>query len=124
MSCGQIALRELGIIPATYYASEIDKHAIRQTQLNFPDTVHLGDVTSWREWNIDWAGIDLLLAGSPCQGFSFAGKQLAFDDPRSALFFVFADILNQRNQKQTAPSVRIGLPRLSENLLRKAWIRL
>lgn len=94
MSCGQIALRELGIIPATYYASEIDKHAIRQTQLNFPDTVHLGDVTRWREWNIDWAGIDLLLAGSPCQGFSFAGKQLAFDDPRSALFFVFIDILN------------------------------
>lgn len=94
MSCGQIALRGLGVSCGKYYASEIDKHAIIQTQLNFPDTVQLGDVTRWREWSIDWASIDLLLAGSPCQGFSFAGKQLAFDDPRSQLFFVFIDILN------------------------------
>lgn len=94
MSCGQIALRELGVVPEIYYASEIDRHAIGQTQLNFPDTVQLGDVTRWQEWDIDWTGIDLILAGSPCQGFSFAGKMLAFDDPRSRLFFVFADILN------------------------------
>lgn len=94
MSCGQIALRQLGIIPEVYYASEIDKHAIKQTQLNFPDTIQLGDVTKWKEWDIDWKSIDLVLAGSPCQGFSFAGKQLAFDDPRSKLFFVFIDILN------------------------------
>lgn len=94
MSCGQIALKQLGVIPDVYYASEIDSHAIKQTQLNFPDTVQLGDVTKWREWNIDWKSLDLILAGSPCQGFSFAGKQLAFDDPRSKLFFVFIDILN------------------------------
>ena len=94
MSCGQIALRELGVVPEIYYASEIDRHAIGQTQLNFPDTVQLGDVTRWQERDIDWTGIDLILAGSPCQGFSFAGKMLAFDDPRSRLFFVFADILN------------------------------
>ncbi|MGJ0826975.1 DNA cytosine methyltransferase [Bacteroides thetaiotaomicron] len=94
MSCGQIALKQLGIIPEVYYASEIDKHAIKQTQLNFPDTIQLGDVTKWKEWDIDWKSIDLVLAGSPCQGFSFAGKQLAFDDPRSKLFFVFIDILN------------------------------
>lgn len=94
MSCGRIALRELGIEPEHYYASEIDKFAISQTRLNFPDTIHLGDVTKWREWEIDWGTIDLILAGSPCQGFSFAGKQLAFDDPRSKLFFVFVDILN------------------------------
>lgn len=93
MSCGQIALRELGITPETYYASEIDRHAIAQTQYNFPDTVQLGDVTCWREWEIDWEHIDLVMGGSPCQGFSFAGKQLAFDDPRSRLFFVFAEIL-------------------------------
>jgi DNA (cytosine-5)-methyltransferase 3A len=49
-------------------------------------------VTKWKKWDIDWSKIDLLLAGSPCQGFSFAGKQLAFDDPRSALFFVFVEI--------------------------------
>lgn len=94
MSCARIALTELGIPIEQYYASEIDKHAIKQTQLNFPDTIQLGDVTKWKEWDIDWSGIDLLLAGSPCQGFSFAGKQLAFDDPRSKLFFVFIDILN------------------------------
>ena len=94
MSCGQIALRELGVVPEIYYASEIDRHAIGQTQLNFPDTVQLGDVTRWQEWDIDWTGIDLILAGSPPQGVRFAGKMLAFDDTRSRLFFVFADILN------------------------------
>lgn len=94
MSCGQIALRELGIIPEVYYASEIDRHAIAQTQLNFPDTVQLGDVQCWKDWDIDWEHIDLVMGGSPCQGFSFCGKQLAFDDPRSRLFFVFAEILD------------------------------
>ena len=107
MSCGQIALRELGVEPEVYYASEIDKYAIRQTQYNFPATVQLGDVERWREWEIDWAGIDLVLAGSPCQGFSFAGKQLAFDDPRSRLFFVFVDILN--HVRRHNPEVRFLL---------------
>lgn len=92
MSCGQIALNRLGHKINKYYASEIDKHAITVTKANYPNTIHLGDVTKWKEWDIDWSSIDLLLAGSPCQGFSFAGKQLAFDDPRSALFFVFVDI--------------------------------
>jgi site-specific DNA-cytosine methylase len=52
----------------------------------------LGDVTKWKEWDLDWSEIGFLFAGSPCQGFSFSGKQLAFDDPRSALFFVFVEI--------------------------------
>lgn len=107
MSCGRIALRELGMEPEVYYASEIDPHAIRQTRHNFPDTVQLGDVERWRDWAIDWAGIDLLLAGSPCQGFSFCGKQLAFDDPRSRLFFVFADIL--AHVRKANPNVRFLL---------------
>ena len=94
MSCGQIALNESNVKIDRYYASEIDKYAISQTQLNFPNTVQLGDVTKWREWDIDWSTINLILVGSPCQGFSFAGKQLAFDDPRSKLFFVFVEILN------------------------------
>ena len=101
MSCGQIALRQLMLLNGfenlrvdTYYASEIDKYAIAQTQHNFPDTVQLGDVERWREWDIDWEHLDLVMGGSPCQGFSFAGKQLAFDDPRSRLFFVFAEILD------------------------------
>lgn len=94
MSCGQIALNNLEYPYGKYYASEIDTHAIAVTQHNFPGTIQLGDVTKWREWDIDWGSIGLILAGSPCQGFSFAGKQLAFDDPRSALFFEFVNILN------------------------------
>ncbi len=93
MSCGQIALNRAGIAYDTYYASEIDKHAITVTQANYPETVQLGDVKNWREWGIDWSSIGLIMGGSPCQGFSFAGKGLAFDDPRSKLFFVFHEIL-------------------------------
>lgn len=107
MSCGQIALNRIGITPEKYYASEVDDYAIKVTQANFSNTIQLGDVTKWREWDIDWASIDLLIGGSPCQGFSFAGKQLAFDDPRSKLFFVYVDILN--HVKQINPSVKFLL---------------
>lgn len=91
MSCGQIALERAGIHVDKYFASEIDKYAIQVTQKNYPNTIQLGDVTKWREWNLP--KIDLVIGGSPCQGFSFAGKQLNFDDPRSKLFFEFADIV-------------------------------
>lgn len=94
MSCGRIALKRAGITPEKYYASEIDKFAIQVSKANWNDIEYLGDVTNWRNWSIDWSSIDLLIGGSPCQGFSFAGKQLAFDDPRSKLFFVYVDILN------------------------------
>ena len=107
MSCLQIALKEYGFVVDKYYASEIDKFAIKQTQHNFPDTIQLGSVTEWRTWDIDWSSIDLIGAGSPCQGFSFAGKQLAFDDPRSKLFFVFVEILN--HCKKFNPEVRFLL---------------
>lgn len=104
MSCGQIALRELGVEVATYYASEVDKHAIAQTQLNFPATIQLGDVEQWRMWDINWSSVDLLLAGSPCQGFSLAGKMLGHDDPRSRLYWVFLEIL--RHVQSINPSVK------------------
>jgi DNA (cytosine-5)-methyltransferase 3A len=106
MSCGQIVLTDLGH-KFKYYASEIDKFAIAQTQLNFPNTIQLGYIENWREWNIDWSKINLILAGSPCQGFSFAGKQLNFNDPRSKLFFVFVDILN--HCKKFNPDVKFLL---------------
>ena len=107
MSCGRIALDRAGIKVNNYYASELDKYAITVTQANWPETVQLGDVTKWREWSIDWASIDLLIGGSPCQGFSFAGKQLAFDDPRSALFFEYLNILN--HIKTVNPNVKFLL---------------
>lgn len=94
MSCGRIALDREGIEVENYYASELDKHAIKVTQANWPETIQLGDVENWRDWDIQWCSIDLLIGGSPCQGFSFAGKQLAFNDPRSKLFFIYLDILN------------------------------
>ena len=91
MSCGRIALDRLGFSVDTYYASEIDKYAIEVAQKNYPDTIHVGDVTQLNA--DDFQDVDLILAGSPCQGFSFAGNQLAFDDPRSALFFEFIRLL-------------------------------
>tara|TARA_R100000541_G_scaffold45288_1_gene52294 strand:+ start:1786 stop:3261 length:1476 start_codon:yes stop_codon:yes gene_type:complete len=93
MSCGQIALHELGIPVDEYYASEIDKYAISIAQKNFPNTIQLGDVRTIK--GKDLPEIDLLMGGSPCQGFSFAGKQLNFDDPRSALFFEFLRVLKE-----------------------------
>jgi len=97
MSCGQLALQRLGIEVDTYYASEIDKYAMQVTQANFPNTIHIGDVCNIKAE--DYQDIDLILAGSPCQGFSFAGKQLAFDDPRSALFFEFVRLLKEIKPK-------------------------
>ncbi len=87
MSCGQIALNRAGIDYSAYYASEIDRYAIQVTQANYPDTVQLGDIKSVDPLALP--KIDLLIGGSPCQGFSFAGKQLNFEDPRSKLFFDF-----------------------------------
>lgn len=107
MSCGRIALEILNIPVEKYYSSEIDKWAIQVTQHNYPETIQLGDITKWREWDINWSEIDLIQGGSPCQGFSFAGKQLNFDDPRSKLFFVFVDILN--HTKEHNPNVKFLL---------------
>ena len=89
MSCGQLALQRAGIKVDNYYACEIDKYAIQVAQKNFPNTMQLGDVQDMKIPNYREGSIDLLMGGSPCQGFSFAGGQLAFDDPRSKLFFEF-----------------------------------
>ena len=107
MSCGQIALNRAGIVYEKYYASEIEKNAIKVTQHNYPNTIQLGDINNWQNWPIEWDKVDLIFAGSPCQGFSFIGKQLAFDDPRSKLFFVFVDILNYA--KKYNPNVKFLL---------------
>lgn len=97
MSGAQIALNRAGIEYDNYFASEIDKYAIAVTQNNYPDTIQLGDATKVKA--SDLPKIDLLIGGSPCQGFSFSGKQLNFDDPRSALFFEFVRLLNELKPK-------------------------
>ena len=97
MSCGQIALNRAGIPYEKYYASEIDKHAIKVAQHNYPDTIQLGSVIDIK--GTELPKIDLLIGGSPCQGFSFAGKQLNFDDPRSKLFFEFVRLLKECKPK-------------------------
>ena len=97
MSCGQIALNRAGIKYDNYFASEIDKHAIKVTQANYPKTIQIGDATQVKA--SDLPKIDLLIGGSPCQGFSFAGKQLNFEDPRSKLFFEYVRLLRECNPK-------------------------
>jgi len=97
ISCGQIALKKAGIPYNTYYASEIDKYAIKVTQHHFPHTIQLGDVTQIRGENLP--KIDLLMGGSPCQGFSWSGKRLNFNDPRSKLFFEFVRLLKECKPK-------------------------
>jgi len=97
MSCGMIALDRLGIKVDNYYASEIDKYAIQVSQANYPDIIQVGDITKLDLSTLP--KIDLVMGGSPCQGFSFAGKQLAFDDPRSALFFEFVKCVDTLKPK-------------------------
>lgn len=116
MSCGQIALQRAGIPVNKYYASEIDKYAIKVTQYHFPDTVQLGSIENWKEWIDELGTIDLLIGGSPCQGFSNAGLGLNFDDPRSKLFFIFVDIRNYLLQKN--PELRWMLENVK---MKKQW---
>lgn len=97
IGCGRLALERAGIQVDNYFASEIDKHAIAVTQRHYPNIIQLGDVSNWRKW--DLPQIDLLIGGSPCQGFSSAGKQLNFDDPRSKLFFEFIEVLKNYRPK-------------------------
>lgn len=97
MSCWRIALERAWIPVDTYYASEIDKYAIQVSQHNYPDIIQLWDINNWSERNL-WE-IDMIMGWSPCQWFSFAGKQLAFDDPRSKLFFTMVDIIKHFKPK-------------------------
>lgn len=97
MSCARIALERADMAVKNYYASEVDKYAIQVSKANYPDIQHIGCVKD--VLNTYLPEIDLLIAGSPCQGFSFAGKQLNFNDERSALFFEFVRILNEIKPK-------------------------
>lgn len=104
ISVGRLALSNIGVKVDQYYASEIDKNAISISKNNWPEIIRIGDVSkvSFKDGvlytengNFNVGHIDLLLAGSPCQGFSFAGKQLNFEDPRSKLYFEFSRLLKE-----------------------------
>jgi len=140
MSCGQLALQRIGAKVNNYFASEIDPYAIKIAKKNFPNMVHVGDVTNvMKGIPIDKVKddcllemmateIDLILAGSPCQGFSFAGKQLNFDDPRSKLFFEFiriVDNINKRKAQLGKPQVKfllenVRMKKESQDVITKA----
>ena len=88
------AMENVGIPVKKYYSSEIKPYAIKLTQHHFPDTIQLGDITKWREWDIDWSEITFIGSGSPCQDLSAAGRQNGINGSRSKLFFTFIEILN------------------------------
>lgn len=123
MSCAMIALQRLGIKPDNYFASEIDKYAIQVSKANWCGIIHIGDVTKvtyfegvlyteFGNYTVSFAN-GLICGGSPCQGFSFAGKQLNFEDPRSKLFFEFVRIYEEI--KAEHPDVKVFL----ENVVMK-----
>lgn len=119
ISCGRIALERAKIKINKYYASEIDKNAIQISRNNYKDIIQLGDINNIDEDIIKSIGkIDLVLGGSPCQGFSRAGKGLNFEDSRSKLFFNFVDILNI--VKKYNPNVKFLLENVQMN---KEWIK-
>ncbi len=97
ISCGQVALERVGIKVDNFFASETDPYPIEVTQKNYPNTIQLGDVLKIK--GKDLPQIDLIMGGSPCQGFSFAGKQLNFEDPRSKLFFEFVRLVKECKPK-------------------------
>ncbi len=97
ISCGQEALKRAGIKINKYYASETNSHTTKITQKHYPETKQLGNVLKIKGSNLN--KIDLLIGGSPCQGFSYAGKGLNFKDKRSLLFFEFVRLLKETKPK-------------------------
>jgi DNA-cytosine methyltransferase len=92
ISCGRVALERANINVESYYASEIDKNAIKVAKDNYPSTTHVGDVSNIHP--PDLPEIDLLIGGSPCQSFSIAGKRSGFDDERGQLFWRYVRLKN------------------------------
>jgi site-specific DNA-cytosine methylase len=97
LSAAQIALNRANISYDNYFASEIDKFAIKVTQHYYPNTIQLGNVLDITFTSLP--KIDLLLGGSPCQGFSNSGKCYNFEDPRSKLFFEYVRALKESKPK-------------------------
>lgn len=97
MSGAMAALQSPGIKPTNYYACEIDKYSEAVSRFHYPDIIRLGDVRRVSFFGLP--KIDLLVAGFPCQSFSFAGQQLNFNDPRGKLFFEVVRLLQELQPK-------------------------
>ena len=97
IACGRVALERAGIPINRYIASEIEPNAIRVSMTNWSDIEQIGDVVAVQTKTLP--EIDLLIGGSPCQGFSASGKGLNFVDPRSRLFFEYVRILKETKPK-------------------------
>lgn len=97
IGCGRLAIQRAGIEVDRYVAYEIDKDAIKVARSNWPDIEQEGTVigADFKQYE----GFDLLIGGSPCQGFSSSGKQLNFEDPRSKLFFEFSRAVKEVKPK-------------------------
>lgn len=92
-SSGYTAMELAGIPITNYYSSEVDRYAIQVSNAIHPNQIRLGDVTKWRDWDIDWSSIDMILGGFPCQAWSIAGKQMGDKDERGMLFWTMLDIM-------------------------------
>ena len=93
ISALHLALDKAKIQVDQVYYAETDKYANKVTEKHYPGDVALGDVTKWREWDIDWSEIGLVGAGFPCQAWSVAGKQLGDKDERGMLFWTTLEII-------------------------------
>jgi site-specific DNA-cytosine methylase len=109
IACARLALHNLGIPVEEYVACEIEPNAIRIAKKNWPNIRHVGDVT---QFHIVPGQFDIILAGSPCQGFSRSGKGLNFEDPRSKLYFEFVRLLREGQPKWFF---------LENNKMKKEW---
>lgn len=115
ISCGMLALKDAGFEIDNYFASEIEASAIEISNQNFSEIIRLGDVNNWERWKLP--KIDLIIGGSPCQGFSRNGNGLNFSDPRSKLFFKYVEILKSIQSKN--PDVQFLLENVA---MKKEWI--
>ena len=121
IGCAMQALKELGIKVNRYYASEVDKSAISIARKNHPNIIELGDVTQWRQWDIAWNEVSFIVAGSPCQGLTSAGKRLKFLDERSKLIHYFFQIL-EHTEKVKGCGVLFLLENVNMDAASKAYI--
>lgn len=117
ISCARIAIEKSGMDVDKYYISEVDKYAKMVSQHHYPDSINLGDVEKWREWDIDFSSIDVLIGGSPCTQLSRVGNGDGLQGKDSRLFFAFVDIWNYIKSKNRSAIV------LLENVkMKKEWV--